>query len=415
MTMRSELTPPPMTLKQSSAARSRIFLLTAAEAVLSLLGAGIAGMLWWSGRHDVDLPCTGDGLGCGRVEGSRWSHINFGGGHPVPVALLGLLGFLALLSLAFLKLGVSRPRLQTVLHRSMLGISALGAAYSLFLQSVAHFQIHAFCIWCFSSACAMLLIFILATWESRTRGQVTQPFGRDEEPGHWVRALLLVALWAASLGGATFFVRTFVAARDWSNIDGAKLASQWPAVMAHAASAPRGAAAAPYTLVEFGDFQCRPCGEARPVLEQLLKQYPSQVNLVFVHRPIPHAHPWALPAAEASQIAAGRGKFWPMYDMLYMHQENLNPAMYGRYAAGIGLSGPQFAAAFQSHRYQAQVTSSARFADTFRIFATPTLLLRDNRSGAVRVYVGPGSLKRLARNPPWVFAAASLTAKKLPL
>ena len=391
---------------QSSAAPARIFAwifgLNAATAALSLLGTGIAGMLWWSGRRDVELPCTGDGLGCGLVEASRWSHVNLGGGHPVPVALLGLLGYVALLTLAFGKFAVSQPRTQAALHRVVLVISGLGAVYSLYLQYVAHFKINAFCVWCFSSACVLLLIFALAVWEARLRARVTAAPAETSAPrNRQARLLLPAALWAASLGGSAAFVHGFVAARDWSDIDTARLAVNWPAVMAHAAAAPRGDAGAPYTLVEFGDFQCPPCGSARPVLEQMLRQSPHQVNLVFVHRPLPRVHPWALSAGEAGQAAAVQGRFWPMYDILYSHQAHLEPSFYGQYAASIGLSQKQFQAAVQSHQYQKRVEADAGFADSFHIFATPTLLVRDNRSGAVSDYIGPQSIKKLALNPPW--------------
>ena len=133
---------------------------------------------------------------------------------------------------------------------------------------------------------------------------------------------------------------------------------QWPEIVAHAAAPPRGNPHARYTLVEFGDFQCPQCGKARPIIEAMLRQSPDQVNLLFFHRPFPQMHQWALAAAEASEAAAAQGKFWPMYDDLYSHQDDLEPGYYAGYAADIGLDAKTFQAALASHQFQAKVAQA---------------------------------------------------------
>ncbi len=143
------------------------------EAALSFVGAGIAGTLWWKDRVHQDMPCTGDG-GCGIVAASRWSHVDLIVFHDVPAALLGLLGYLALLTLAMLRLGAESDIWDRRMHRVVWLLAAGGAAYSWYLQWVAHFKIGAFCIWCRSSAIVMTLVLLTATWEwwvSRRRVQ----------------------------------------------------------------------------------------------------------------------------------------------------------------------------------------------------------------------------------------------------
>jgi uncharacterized membrane protein len=135
------------------------------EAALSFLGAGIAGTLWWAHRQHVDLPCTADG-GCSQVAGSRQAYVTLGPWHDVSVALLGFLAYLALLTLSMLKLGSDSPGAIGLWRRLLWVLSAFGFAYSWRLQYVAHFQIGAFCVWCFSSALVMSALFIVATLEA---------------------------------------------------------------------------------------------------------------------------------------------------------------------------------------------------------------------------------------------------------
>ena len=144
------------------------------ETALSAVGAGIAGTLWWAHRANVELPCTAGG-GCGEVNASRWSHLTLGPLHDVPIALLGLLTYVALLALAMAKLGAESERTRRLLHAPLWGLSLFGAGYSWYLQYVAHFEIGAFCIYCFSSATVMALLAVTATVEGLRRRRSVPP------------------------------------------------------------------------------------------------------------------------------------------------------------------------------------------------------------------------------------------------
>ena len=134
------------------------------EAALSFVGVGIAGMLWWKDRVHEDVPCSADG-GCEIVAASHWSHVDLIVFHHVPVALLGLIGYFVLLTLAMLRLGSESDVWERRLHRLVWLTAAGGTAYSWYLQWVAHFKIGAYCPWCRSSAIVMTLLLLTATWE----------------------------------------------------------------------------------------------------------------------------------------------------------------------------------------------------------------------------------------------------------
>ncbi len=78
----------------------------------------------------------------------------------------------------------------------------------------------------------------------------------------------------------------------------------------------RGPLAAPVTLVEYGDLECPYCGQAEPVIRELLADF-GDVRYVWRHLPLNDVHPLAQQAAEAAEAAAEQGAFWEMHDLLH--------------------------------------------------------------------------------------------------
>lgn len=73
----------------------------------------------------------------------------------------------------------------------------------------------------------------------------------------------------------------------------------------------------PYTLVEFGDYQCPPCHAANEKIPEILRKYRGKVRFTFRNLPLTSIHPYAMSAAIAAEVARAHGKFWPMHDRLY--------------------------------------------------------------------------------------------------
>src|SRR5207249_10071045 len=91
----------------------------------------------------------------------------------------------------------------------------------------------------------------------------------------------------------------------------------------------RGPVEAPVTLVEYGDFECPFCGQAEPVVRELLRDF-GAVTYVWRHLPLNDVHPNAQRAAEAAEAAAEQGAFWEMHDLLLDRQGALSyPALVG--------------------------------------------------------------------------------------
>lgn len=73
-------------------------------------------------------------------------------------------------------------------------------------------------------------------------------------------------------------------------------------------------------ITEFSDFQCPGCRQSQPILAELLKKYPNDIQLNYRHFPIP-SHSLARFAAQAAEAAGQFDKFWQMYDLLFATQD----------------------------------------------------------------------------------------------
>ena len=103
----------------------------------------------------------------------------------------------------------------------------------------------------------------------------------------------------------------------------------------------RGPLEAPITLVEYGDFECPYCGQAEPVVRELLRDF-GDIRYVWRHLPLSDVHPRAQVAAEATEVADEQGAFWQMHDLLLDHQDRLTPDDLVRYADELGLDVERF-------------------------------------------------------------------------
>ena len=140
----------------------------------------------------------------------------------------------------------------------------------------------------------------------------------------------------------------------------------------------RGPEKAPVTLVEYGDFECPYCGLAEPVVRELLADY-GDLRYVWRHLPLTDVHPHAELAAEATEAAAGQGKFWEMHDQLLDHQGALTAKDLIRYAGELGLNTEQFARDLRQRAGQAKIAEDMDSADLSGVSGTPTFFVNGKR------------------------------------
>jgi Na+/H+ antiporter NhaA len=140
----------------------------------------------------------------------------------------------------------------------------------------------------------------------------------------------------------------------------------------------RGPIEAPITLVEYGDLECPFCGQAEPVLRELLADF-GDLRYVWRHLPLSDVHPHAQLAAEATEAAAAQGAFWEMHDLLFEHQDELRPPALREYAAQLGLDLDRFVEDLRKHVRAPRVAEDVDSADLSGVSGTPTFFVNGRR------------------------------------
>jgi protein-disulfide isomerase len=140
----------------------------------------------------------------------------------------------------------------------------------------------------------------------------------------------------------------------------------------------RGPLEAAATVVEYGDFECPYCGQAEPVVRELLRDF-GDVRYVWRHLPLNDVHPHTQLAAEAAEAAAAQGAFWEMHDLLLAHQDALRLNDLIGYAEQLGLDVDRFTIDVREHTGAARVAEDVDSADLSGVSGTPTFFLNGRR------------------------------------
>jgi uncharacterized membrane protein len=123
--------------------------LRAVVASLALAGAGVAAYLVYARYTGTQLACSTGG--CETVQHSRYAVVA-----GVPVAVIGLVGYVALLGTATVR-GAAAAALGV-------GFAAIALLFSAYLLVAQVALIHAICQWCVTSDAIVTLISVAALW-----------------------------------------------------------------------------------------------------------------------------------------------------------------------------------------------------------------------------------------------------------
>jgi protein-disulfide isomerase len=140
----------------------------------------------------------------------------------------------------------------------------------------------------------------------------------------------------------------------------------------------RGPSEAPVSVVEYGDFECPYCGQAEPVVRELLAER-GDVRYVWRHLPLTDVHPRAQVAAEAAEAAAEQGRFWEMHDLLLDHPGQLLPRDLVAHAKDLGLDVERFRDDLHSHLGRERIAADVASADRSAVSGTPTFFVNGRR------------------------------------
>ncbi len=138
--------------------------------VLTVAGIGVATYLTYIHYAGIKPLCGRNGGGCEIVQSSQYSKLA-----GVPVALIGLLGYVAILA-SLLAPEREETRFATV------SLALVGFAFSAYLTGRELFSIHHICEWCLSSAIIITIILILSLWRFLRGEGASPPEQVREEP-----------------------------------------------------------------------------------------------------------------------------------------------------------------------------------------------------------------------------------------
>jgi uncharacterized membrane protein len=127
--------------------------------VLTLLGLAVASYVTYVHYAGIKPACTA-GESCTKVQTSRYSELA-----GVPVALIGLIGYVAILATLLAPEGENT-------RFALAALTVGGFAFSAYLTYRELFSIHAICEECASSAVIMTIMMCLSVWRF-LRGEVT--------------------------------------------------------------------------------------------------------------------------------------------------------------------------------------------------------------------------------------------------
>jgi uncharacterized membrane protein len=144
---------------------------------LTVIGLGVAGYLTYVHYSGATVICSTKGNTCAQVQKSQYSELV-----GVPVALIGLLGYIAILGSLLLPES-ERSRFLTAC------LTLGGFGFSAYLTYRELFTLHKICEWCVSSAVIVTVLMVLAIWrflrgdvQSSGASPAAEPEGLEAAP-----------------------------------------------------------------------------------------------------------------------------------------------------------------------------------------------------------------------------------------
>jgi len=126
-------------------------------------------------------------------------------------------------------------------------------------------------------------------------------------------------------------------------------------------------------IQEFSDFQCPFCSRVNPTIEQILKEYPKDVKIVWRNMPLAFHQdaPLAAEAAHEAFVQAGNKGFWKYNEKLFANQSAIKRPDLEKYAEELGLDVGKFKAALDNHTHKAAIDKDMEAAKQAGVSGTP--------------------------------------------
>ncbi len=155
----------------------------------------------------------------------------------------------------------------------------------------------------------------------------------------------------------------------------------------------RGAQTPIFTVTDYSDYQDPRSALFAETIDELVKEYPDQVQMVSRIFPLISINDKAALAAQAAEAAAEQGKFWEVHDLLFAQQANwikLSAADFeqwiGAQASALGMNVDQFKSDMKREHIVARVKQAWEDGQKMGLPGTPLILINGQIYGGPRDY-----------------------------
>ena len=131
------------------------------------------------------------------------------------------------------------------------------------------------------------------------------------------------------------------------------------------------------TIVEFSAFNCPPCKRLAAIFDDVLKDYPEDVKLVFKHG-VPRALELEKEAVLATWASGQQGYFWEMHDLLFEGNDR-SFETYLQYVEKLKLNKDKFISDFQSDAAILSIENEWRVSSCLGNYGTPNFFVNGKK------------------------------------
>ncbi|KYK25287.1 hypothetical protein AYK26_02285 [Euryarchaeota archaeon SM23-78] len=128
-------------------------------------------------------------------------------------------------------------------------------------------------------------------------------------------------------------------------------------------------------IIAFSEYECPFCTESESTMKSIREKYAAEVVYVFKDYPLTRIHPNAYNAALAAECAKEQDKYWEYHDLLYEHNDQLEPHYLEEYAGLVGLDTEKFKACFETQKYKLEVEKDILTGKQVGVSGTPTFFI----------------------------------------
>jgi len=130
-----------------------------------------------------------------------------------------------------------------------------------------------------------------------------------------------------------------------------------------------GNSSAPFTIVEFGDYECPPCRAINCQVKSIVDNGKGDVRLVFHNLPLTKIHPLAMNAAIAAETPDNAATFWQVHNSLMGGL--IDPMGVSQVLQTHGVK----ASKASLSRARLRIDSDLKLAESLNVNETPTIML----------------------------------------